>query len=452
MAELGATSDPRALIPGLPEVIEADATALAGHGRRAEQVGQGLKGVDVGDWTGDAGRRFADTWAKEPPRWLTMADSIGATTTAMTSYAGTLRWAQNQAGGAIQLWELGNQATTRAFAEYQTAAADAAAHNVPIGPFIDPGEGYREQARELLAGARGQLRDAGDQAARAISGDAVGTPGAGARVGGSLNRMVDGVTDGWSAQGRFDGKRPNASGFAPTVAQSGKLAELRAYAQLGSGTWSGYVRDGQLTLSGKGGFDIGAQAGASSSLTDKGLAAKVELSAAARASAEGHADFGQVGLYGRASGMAGADAKASVVAGRDAVQAKAEAFAGLRGSVAGGADAGGLAVGAAAEGWVGAGAKADIGWARDENGKFKFDADAGLALGVGGSVGLEVTVDPAQVEHTARDAADAIGAGAHAVGSQVGEAADYVAHDVAEVRDSAHYAAGSIGAALNPFD
>jgi hypothetical protein len=451
MAELGATSDPRALIPGLPEVIEADATALAGHGRRAEQVGQGLKGVDVRNWAGDAGRRFADTWAKEPPRWLTMADSIGATTTAMTSYAGTLRWAQNQAGGAIQLWEQGNQATTRAFAEYQTAAADAAARNVPIGPFTDPGEGYREQARELLAGARGQLRDAGDQAARAISGDAVGTPGAGARVGGSLNRLVDGVTDGWSAQGRFDGKRPN-SGITPTVAQSGKLADLKAYAQLGSGTWSGYVRDGQLTLSGKGGFDIGAQANGFASLTDKGLAAKVEVSTAARVSAEGHADIGQVGVYGRATGMAGADANAGVRVGKDAVLASAGAFAGIRGKVAGGADSGGLAVGATAEGWLGVGAEAKIGWERSADGKFEFKPHVGAALGIGGSVGFEVTVDPTAVEHTARDAADAIGAEAHAVSSQVGEVADYVAHDVAEVRDSVHHAAGSIGDALNPFD
>jgi hypothetical protein len=62
MAELGRTADPRALIPGAPEVIEADAHALIAHGQRTEQVGHGLKRVDVGNWAGAAGTGFADTW------------------------------------------------------------------------------------------------------------------------------------------------------------------------------------------------------------------------------------------------------------------------------------------------------------------------------------------------------------------------------------------------------
>jgi hypothetical protein len=47
-AGLGQSSDPRALVPGTPEAIEADAGALTVHAGRVDQVGQGLKRVDVG--------------------------------------------------------------------------------------------------------------------------------------------------------------------------------------------------------------------------------------------------------------------------------------------------------------------------------------------------------------------------------------------------------------------
>jgi len=456
MAELGRTGDPRALVPGAPEVIEADAAALTRHGQRAEQVGQGLRRVDVGNWAGAAGTGFADTWAKEPPRWLKVADSISATSGAMTSYAGTLRWAQHEAGAAIALWNRAAEVTTRAYAQYQTAAAEAAAVGASLSQFADPGERYRLQAREQLDRARQQLREAGNQAAWAIGGRPVGTPGAGLRSGGSLNGLVDAVTDGWTAQGKVTKNGPKV-GAGATVAQGGKLAELKAYAQLGGATWAGGVRVGELALSGKGGFDVGAQATAVASVGRDGLVAKAEVSAAARASVEGHVDYGQLGLYGRATGSAGLDANAGVKIGKDAVLVTAGASAGIKGKVAGGAELGGLGVGATAEGWVGAGAKAKFGFERGEDGKFHLGGSAGVALGVGGEVGFEVTVDPEQVEQTARDAADAVGAGAQAVshaaedvGDAVGDAADNVGHAVGDTADSVGHAVGDIGKFLNP--
>lgn len=460
MAELGQTADPRALIPGVPEVIEADAAALTRHGQRAEQVGHGLRRVDVGNWAGAAGTGFADTWAKEPPRWLKVADSISATSGAMTSYASTLRWAQHEAGGAIALWNRAAEVTTHAYAQYQTVAAEAAARAVSMAPFVDPGEQYRAQARAQLDRARDQLKEAGNQAARAIGGRPVGQPGVGLRSGGQLNSLVDAVTDGWKAQGKFDKNGPKA-GASATVGQGGKLAELKAYAQLGQGNWSGGLRHGDLTLSGKGGFDVGAQATALASVGREGLVAKAEVSAAARASVEGHVDYGQLGLYGRAAGSAGLDASAGVKIGPNAVVANAGAFAGIKGKVAGGAELGGIAVGATAEGWVGAGAEAKFGFERGEDGKFHLGGSAGAALGLGGKVGFEVTVDPAQVEQTARDAADAVGAGAQAVGAgvqAVGHAAEDAGHAVGHavggvvcgVTDNFERSVGNIGKFLSP--
>jgi hypothetical protein len=41
----------------------------------------------------------------------------------------------------------------------------------------------------------------------------------------------------------------------------------------------------------------------------------------------------------------------------------------------------------------------------------------GVAVGLGGEVGFEFTVDPGKIADTAGDAADAIGDTAHAIGS-----------------------------------
>lgn len=447
MTELGQTGDPRALIPGEPEVIEADAAALAQHARRTEQVGQGLRRVDVGRWEGAAGGGFAASWANEPVKWLKVADTITATSSALTGYAGTLRWAQDQAGGAIQLWNQGAAETTRAFARYQASAEESAARDEPIGLFVDPGEPYRQQAREQLARAREQLLRAGEQAARAIHGLPVGTPGTGLRSGGTLNALVDAVTDGWTRTGQVARFGPRA-GAAGSLSRGGKLAELKAYAQAGGATWVGAARTGPLSASGVGGFEIGAQAAVAASLGKNGLAAKAEVSAAARAALEGHLDYGRYGVYGRATGSAGLEANASVKAGKNGVGLGLGASAGLRGAVAGGAELGGIAVGATAEGWVGAGAKVDYGLERDRNGAYHLRATAGAALGVGGAVGFEMTVDPEQVARTARDAADVLGSGAHLV-SQAADGFEHVVSDAAgQVGHSLGDAADGIGRAM----
>jgi hypothetical protein len=64
---------------------------------------------------------------------------------------------------------------------------------------------------------------------------------------------------------------------------------------------------------------------------------------------------------------------------------------------------------------------------------------------VGGEVGFEVTVDPEKVELTARDAADALGAGAQAVG----HAADDVGHAVGDLADDFEHSVGDIAKNLN---
>ncbi|PLW71638.1 hypothetical protein C0036_16760 [Streptomyces sp. DJ] len=102
------------------------------------------------------------------------------------------------------------------------------------------------------------------------------------------------------------------------------------------------------------------------------------------------------------------------------MQAGAEAFAGAKAGVAGGADIGGIGVGATAEGWAGVGAEAEASLGKGNDGKWHIGAHAGVALGLGGQVGFEFTVDPGKVTDTVGDAADALGDAAGAVGDAIG--------------------------------
>lgn len=173
MAELGQTREPRQLIPGDAGAIDENVVAIRGRGRAMENAGNGLKKIDGGAWIGAAGDAFREQFSYEPGRWFDAADAFEATATALSSYAGTLRWAQGQAAEAIRLWDQGQAATTRAKQAHARAVADADAQTAAdqqtvVPPFSDPGEATRQAARDTLNGARQQLRGASGRAATTI--------------------------------------------------------------------------------------------------------------------------------------------------------------------------------------------------------------------------------------------------------------------------------------------
>lgn len=187
MSELGATSDPRALIPGSPEAIEQNVIVIRGRGESMIHAGEGLKRIDTGAWGGQAADAFRDKFSYEPPKWLTAGDSFDAASIALAGYAETLRWAQRQATEAIALWEQGEAATQQAQSQRTAAVAQANAQNlanaaagdpavVQVGTFSDPGEAVRQAARDMLDRARVPLAEAGDRAAEAIRAQTEGAP------------------------------------------------------------------------------------------------------------------------------------------------------------------------------------------------------------------------------------------------------------------------------------
>ncbi|MEV1047192.1 hypothetical protein [Streptomyces sp. NPDC049916] len=218
-------------------------------------------------------------------------------------------------------------------------------------------------------------------------------------------------TDGWTSEGSASAKGPGAE-FKVTGPKYGKEGSVKAAADLFHLTAEGTAAHGNWKLSGVADGYGGARATANYGFTDAGLVGRAEASAGLRGLAEGRAEYGPyAGVYGRAEAFAGAEANAGLKAGKDGVVVNAKAFAGAKGAVAGGGEVAGIGFGATAEGWAGPGAEAKWGVEKNDDGVYKIGGKLGLSPALGGSLGLEFTVDPDKVTRSVGDAADAVGNG-----------------------------------------
>ncbi|MEV4971317.1 hypothetical protein [Streptomyces scopuliridis] len=295
----------------------------------------------------------------------------------------------------------------------------------------------REKAQQWtddIAKAVKAVDDADQSVKRALSRatsdasmDGIGIGGFNAKAEGDLAKAgkpdpkVETKDGGWVVEGEADATGPEtgASATGPDVS-SGKLAEAEAHADLGRATAEGSLTNGPLKLAGEAEAYVGAKASAGGGVTNEGIRGEAGAFAGAEASAKGTADAGPVGVYGRAEAKAGAEAGVSAGAGLEGLQAGAEAFAGAKAGAAGGADIGGIGAGGTVEGWAGVGAEAEATFGKGEDGRWHIGARAGAALGLGGEVGFEVTVDPGKIVDTASDAANAVGDAAGALGNAIG--------------------------------
>jgi len=189
----------------------------------------------------------------------------------------------------------------------------------------------------------------------------------------------------------------------PTVATGVKVGPA---AEVGA---EGRTEIGGITVSGETDAKaLGGEANASAGASKDGVNAKIGASGyLGEATAEGSASYGpaEVGVKGKAN--VGAEAGANAALGPEGVDVGAKGFVGATAGVDGHADVAGLRVGGTAEGWYGLGVegRARFGWGPD--GSFTIGADAGVAVGVGGKVGFNVTVNPGKVQKAVPDNMDA---------------------------------------------
>lgn len=174
-AELGDSDDPRALVPGDPGAVLGTARTMERFGTALSAVGDGLRKIDDGGWTGAAADAFHRAFDTEPTRWTTCGDAFTMASAALSGYADTLEWAQGQAREAVAVWNQGEAATAAAHDQRDdriraaTRAGDLAeAANLTFSAFTDPGDGKRAEARAILDRARHQLDSAGNDADRVI--------------------------------------------------------------------------------------------------------------------------------------------------------------------------------------------------------------------------------------------------------------------------------------------
>ncbi|MGH3973046.1 MAG: putative T7SS-secreted protein [Pseudonocardiaceae bacterium] len=212
MAELGQTTDPKALIGGDPGALRTTIATLNKFGGALTTGGDGLAKLDDGGWTGQAADAFHEWFDGEPARWIACGAAFSSAAGALTTYVGVLEWAQRQAGEAIRLWTEAEAATSQAKANHQRAVnqanqqAAAAGTIAPSIPFVDPGEAKRTEAQDLLAAARSQLRDAGDRANTTVGqarDQAPEKPSLLERAGETLGDFGEGVWEGVTGLAEF---------------------------------------------------------------------------------------------------------------------------------------------------------------------------------------------------------------------------------------------------------
>ncbi|MGC0338353.1 putative T7SS-secreted protein [Streptomyces sp. SLBN-8D4] len=183
---LGETEDPKELIHGSEPALRERAGHLRKFAAAFENVGQGMRSLDPGEWRGQAADAFRAKFDVQPKQWLTAADACTAAAGALESYADMVTWAQGRARAAIEKYRAAQDASRRAADTYEAqvsaynqaadrynataeAGGDPGVKPTKPGDFVDPGTAGREEAQEILTHARRQRTDAAQDARRKIA-------------------------------------------------------------------------------------------------------------------------------------------------------------------------------------------------------------------------------------------------------------------------------------------
>ncbi|WP_406219369.1 putative T7SS-secreted protein [Streptomyces canus] len=183
---LGESEDPKELVHGSEPALRERAGHLRKFAAAFENVGQGMRSLDPGEWRGQAADAFRAKFDVQPKQWLTAADACTAAATALESYADMVGWAQRRAQVAIDTYRAAEERSRKAREAYDAEAkaytqaaeqynAKALAGQDPgtkptePGTYVDPGTTGRQEAEEILSHARGQRTEVAEDARRKIA-------------------------------------------------------------------------------------------------------------------------------------------------------------------------------------------------------------------------------------------------------------------------------------------
>lgn len=286
-------------------------------------------------------------------------------------------------------------------------------------------ERLKDQHEELATETASRLRQAGEGAPeeRGLFGRVADFLGFHNSKGDVSDRGPhgDGRVLGPNVRSNIDSGFGNQSGITRPSLINGTLLGVEGGAYLGDVRHSGNTSIRGLDLAGNLRQTIGAEGIAALSVNERGLLATARGNAGIRARAEGGARLGSLTWDGYAEHFTGVEAGAGLSATPDGVGVNANAFAGERLSVGLGSEVvDGLRTGAEGEVWAGAGVDAGANFGRNEDGSFTIGAHAGAAVGYGGRLGVDITVDPDQFVNSARDAGESLRDTVDSVGDTIG--------------------------------
>lgn len=182
MSELGTTNDPVALIPGSYAAAHTVASAWRSRSEAATALRDGLRGLEVDSaWTGYPYEKYLERAEYVRSSWQRCGEYLMSGAAALSAYGDALRWAQDEAARAIDLWERAEAATIASRQEHQVKVRelerDLHLRHVELDvPFVDGGADLRAQAVDVLTNARGVLDRYAVDAANAIHAAADAAP------------------------------------------------------------------------------------------------------------------------------------------------------------------------------------------------------------------------------------------------------------------------------------
>ena len=369
---LGESDNPKDLVPGNVEQIEANVTRLTNEHTRISGLYDSLKGVRVPDWSGVAQQAWEVYYDTETDRWKKYLTHIEETRDAIKTYSGSVTAAQAKAQQAIDKWNEGEAATKQAVTDYNNAVANYNEHAcdpIPVngppvirpahpGVFVDPGESIRDEAEEILDGAREDLDTAGEEATGKLQNvDGAKTEAQYDFWGGDAEFESPSVKWPWSKETEDDKEFGTEPGESPWEIS------------LGSGTLRGWLFNSD-------------------------------------ASWEDH--YGPLGLNADYSALVGVQGDYSAKIDNTGGHAGGELFGGAKITGSGGVDLGPASGNVDVEGWAGAGIAGDVDFGYDK-GKITIGGHGGIGWGLGGKVGGDFTVDVPELIDTGGDVIESIG-------------------------------------------
>ncbi len=182
MAELGTTTDPVALIPGSYATVHTLAASWRSRSEAATDLRDGLRALDVESaWQGYPYEKYVARADYVESSWVTCGEQLMSGAAALSAYGDALRWAQEEAAHAIDLWEQAEAATLASRQAHRASVRelerDLRLRHVELDvPFVDGGADLRDHAIDVLTNARGVLNRYAVEAASAIHAAADAAP------------------------------------------------------------------------------------------------------------------------------------------------------------------------------------------------------------------------------------------------------------------------------------